>query len=121
MDSKKPLDLGSKSDGLIAGSSILSGLAALIGASCCVLPLLLVNLGVGSALVGNLDFFAKVKPYFMGATLVLVAIGFLAAFWGGRRPGKRILTLLVLAAALAVGAYMLPFYEPQILRWMGNS
>lgn len=107
-----------KKGGLIAGGSALSGLAALIGASCCVLPLILVNLGVSSALVGNLAFFARGKQYFMGAAAVLLAAAIAAAFRKGRRPSRRVTITLVLAAVFVTAAYIMPAYEPQLVRWI---
>ncbi len=113
--SKRP-----KKGGVMAGGSVLSGFAAFVGASCCVLPLILVNLGVSTALVGKLAFFARAQHYFMGAAVVLLGAAIIAAFWNGRRPGKRVAVTLVLAALLVVVAYVMPFYEPQLLRWVNQ-
>lgn len=104
--------------GALAGGGILTGLAALIGASCCVLPIILVQLGVSTALVAHLSVFARTKPYFLTATVTLVAAGFIVAYWGGRKPRRRILALLVAAAILVVGAYALPLFEQDILSWV---
>ena len=106
--------------GWIAGGGVLSGFGALIGASCCVLPLILINLGVSAALVGKLAFFARFQHYFMGAAVVLLAVAIVAAFWKGRRPGTRVVITLALAAAFIVAAYIMPFYEPQLLRWVNQ-
>ncbi|MEZ5922505.1 MAG: hypothetical protein R3C60_14320 [Parvularculaceae bacterium] len=106
--------------GWIAGGGALSGLGAFIGASCCVLPLILINLGVSAALVGKFAFFARFQHYFMGAAIILLAVAIVAAFWKGRRPSKRVVIMLALAAALLVAAYVMPFYEPQLLRWVNQ-
>lgn len=106
--------------GWIAGGGVLSGLGALIGASCCILPLILINLGVSAALVGKLALFARYQHYFMGGAVILLAVAMVAAFWKGRRPSKRIVIVLALAAALIVAAYVMPFYEPQLLRWVNQ-
>lgn len=106
--------------GWIAGGGALSGLGGLIGASCCILPLILVNLGVGAALVGKLAFFARFQPYFMGGAVILLAVAIVAAFWKGRRPSKRVVIMLALAAVLIVAAYIMPFYEPQLFRWVNQ-
>ena len=113
--SKRP-----KKGGVMAGGSVLSGFAAFVGASCCVLPLILVNLGISTALVGKLAFFARAQHYFMGAAVVLLGAAIIAAFWKGRRPSKRVSITLVLAALLVVVAYIMPFYESQLLRWMSQ-
>ena len=109
-----------RKSGWIAGGGALSGLGALIGASCCILPLILINLGVSAALVGKLAFFARFQHYFMGAAIVLLAVAIAAAFWRGRRPDKRVVITLALAAALIVADYIMPFYEPQLLRWVNQ-
>ncbi|MCA8897081.1 MAG: hypothetical protein KDA48_17610, partial [Amphiplicatus sp.] len=110
----------SRRGGWFAGGGAFSGLGALIGASCCVLPLILINLGVSAALVGKLAFFARFQQYFMGGAVILLAVAIVAAFWKGRRPGKRVVITLALAAALIVAAYIMPFYEPQLLRWVNQ-
>ena len=87
--------------GWIAGGGALAGLGAFIVASCCVLPLILINLGVSAALVGELAFFARFQHYFLGAAIILLAVAIVAAFWKGRRPDKRVVITLALAAALS--------------------
>jgi mercuric ion transport protein len=107
-----------RSGALFAGGGIITGLASLIGASCCVLPVLLVQAGVSTALVAHLGVFARAKPYLLAVTAALVLAGFVAAFWGGRRPRPRVLILLVVAALLVAGAYAMPFYERELLDWV---
>lgn len=100
---------------LFAGGGIVTGLAALIGASCCVLPILLVQAGVSTALVAHLGIFARAKPYLLALTAILVLAGFVAAFWGGRSPRPSVLALLVVAALLTAGAYTMPYFERNLL------
>lgn len=115
----EPQKLPAKSGAWLAGGGALSGLAAFIGASCCVLPIVLVNLGLGSALLaGHLAFFARARPWFLGAAVLLIAAGFVSAFWKGRRPNGRVLTILAAATLLTAGAYGFAYVEPDILRWM---
>lgn len=103
------------SGGLFAGGGVVTGLAALIGASCCVLPILLVQAGVSTALVAHLGIFARAKPYLLAVTAILVLAGFVAAFWGGRRPRPRVMVLLIAAALLTAGAYAMPSFERELL------
>lgn len=49
---------------------------ALIASSCCVVPLVLVTLGVSGAWIGNLTALEPYKPYFLTATAILLAAGF---------------------------------------------
>jgi mercuric ion transport protein len=116
---KEPNKARANSDGWLAGGGALSALAAFIGASCCTLPLILVNLGLGSALfASNLAFFARARPWFLGAAAVLIAVAALAAFRRGRRPSPVVAALLVSATLFTIGAYWFPYIEPQVLRWM---
>ncbi|MDX2145439.1 MAG: hypothetical protein SFV19_18955 [Rhodospirillaceae bacterium] len=103
---------------VLAAGSVISALAALIGASCCILPILLVNLGVGAALLTNLAFFASNKAYFLNASIVFIVIATVAAFWKGRRPSRRTLTILCSAAIFTLIAYFLPSFEGRLLRYL---
>ncbi len=104
-----------RAGGVFAGGGVITGLAALIGASCCVLPILLVQAGVSTALVAHLGVFARAKPYLLAITAVLILAGFVAALWGGRKPRPLVLVLLIAAALLVVGAYVMPHYERDLL------
>ncbi len=120
MSGEDKKDERTKNGGVIAGGSAVSGFAAFIGASCCVLPLVLVNLGISTALVGELAFFARAQQYFMGAAVVLLIGAITAAFWKGRRPSKRVAITLAVATTFVFAAYVMPFYEPQLLRWVNR-
>src|SRR5882757_5668309 len=64
---------------LTAVGGILGALAA---SSCCILPLILFGLGVSGAWIGNLTQLAPYQPYFIVATIALVACG----YWLVYRP-----------------------------------
>lgn len=55
--------------------------AALLATTCCILPLVLVILGVGGAWVGNLTALAPYQPAFIAMSLGFVAFG----FWRSRK------------------------------------
>lgn len=97
---------------------MLAGFGAVLGASCCVLPILLVQAGLGTALVAHLAWFAQAKPYLLAATIALVLAGFVAAFWGGRRPRPLVLALLIGGALLVAAAIAAPYYERELLDWV---
>jgi len=119
--SKKSNDpQSSKPDRYIAVGSALSGFFAFVGASCCVLPLVLINLGISSALVGKFVFFARAQPYFLGGAVVLLVAAFIATFRKGRRPSKRMAIFLFLATMLIAAAYLMPSFEGQLLRWINQ-
>ncbi|MEQ1755915.1 MAG: mercuric transporter MerT family protein [Micropepsaceae bacterium] len=49
---------------------------AILASSCCVVPLLLVLLGVSGAWIGNLTALEPYKPLFTVVTLVFIGLGF---------------------------------------------
>lgn len=49
---------------------------AILASSCCVLPLVLVTLGIGGAWMSHLRAVAPLKPYVLTATAVLLGLGF---------------------------------------------
>jgi mercuric ion transport protein len=107
----------SRGRGWLAGGGVLSGSFALVGASCCVLPVLLVNLGVSSALVANLAFFAHAREAFMALTLVLLVAGVFVALRGGQRPRLGFWTALGAGLVLLAAAWIMPHYERELLQW----
>jgi mercuric ion transport protein len=57
--------------------SLTAGALAAIGASiCCVGPLVLLLMGIGGAWVANLAALEPMRPFFIGATLLFVALAF---------------------------------------------
>lgn len=65
---------------LLSIGGILGGLAA---GSCCVVPFLLITVGISGAWIGNLTALAPYKPVFVALTLAFLAAGFLIVY---RRP-----------------------------------
>ena len=66
---------------LVAGGM----LGAFLASSCCIVPLVLISLGVSGAWIGQLTALEPYKPLFL-----LVAIGFLAAgFWDSKNQCLR--------------------------------
>ena len=57
--------------------SLAAGVLAAIGASiCCVGPLVLLLMGIGGAWAANLAALEPMRPFFIGATLLFVALAF---------------------------------------------
>jgi mercuric ion transport protein len=57
--------------------TLLVGVAAALGASvCCVLPLVLVMLGLGGAWVSSLSAMAPYRPFFVGLALLFLGVAF---------------------------------------------
>ena len=58
-------------------SSLVAGVLTAIGASvCCVGPLALLTLGIGGAWIANLTALEPLRPWFIAATLLFVALAF---------------------------------------------
>src|SRR2546427_8059108 len=62
---------------LNAKGSLVAGVLAAIGASlCCVVPLVLLALGIGGAWIGNLTALEPYRPIFIGLTLLFLGLAF---------------------------------------------
>ena len=110
-----------RAGGLFATGSVL---AAVLASTCCIVPLVLVTLGVSGAWIGSLTALEPFKPYFLAGAAVLLAAGFWQAYSppktpceGGdacAKPESRRITKIVLwiAAALAALAATIEFWAP---------
>lgn len=97
---------------------------AVLASSCCIVPLLLVTLGVSGAWIGNLTALEPYKPWFAGVALVFIGLGFRQVhFKAGSacaegsycaRPQSSTLTKSVLwmATALVVLAVTIDWWAP---------
>ncbi len=83
MESTKDSDDGRKS--LIATGGVI---AAILASSCCVVPLVLLTLGVSGAWMGNLTALAPYQGYFIVATLLFVGAGFWYVYWKPKKACK---------------------------------
>jgi mercuric ion transport protein len=62
---------------LDAKGSLAAGVLAAIGASlCCVVPLVLLALGIGGAWIANLTALEPYRPIFIGLTLLFLGLAF---------------------------------------------
>ncbi|UMY33492.1 mercuric transporter MerT family protein [Burkholderia contaminans] len=58
-------------------ASLIAGALAALGASaCCVVPLVLLTLGIGGSWVASLTAVAPVRPVFVGLTLLFLGLAF---------------------------------------------
>jgi len=67
-----------KRRGLLATGSVTG---ALLASSCCIVPLVLISLGVSGAWIGQLSALEPFKPYFLGITIILLGAGFWNAYF----------------------------------------
>ncbi len=63
--------------GLFATGGFIGGILA---STCCVLPLLLVSLGISGAWIGQLTALSPYQPYFLVSALALLGTGFWQAY-----------------------------------------
>jgi mercuric ion transport protein len=67
------LEAGQRRAGLWAAGGVVG---ALLASSCCIVPLVLVTLGVSGAWIGNFSALERYNAYFVAITLVFLAGGF---------------------------------------------
>ena len=58
-----------------------SVIGAVLASTCCILPLLLVTLGVSGAWIGNLSALGPYKPWFAAVTILFLGFGFWQVYW----------------------------------------
>lgn len=99
---------------LLSSLGLAAAVAALAGASCCVLPLLLASAGMAGAWIAHLEIFVVHRRSIIVVALLVIGAGWWIALRRQRSRG----TLLVLgcATALVLAALVLAAYEQQIAR-----
>jgi len=73
--------IGSAERGLATASMF----GAILVSSCCIVPLLLVTLGVSGAWIGSLTALEVYKPLFLTGTVVLLGLGFWRIYFGPKK------------------------------------
>lgn len=85
-------------------------IGAILASACCVVPLLLVTLGISGAWIGNLTALEPYKPYVAATTLVLIGLGFWRVYFRPKPACKegsycaRSESSLITKTALWIGA-----------------
>tara|TARA_R110002072_G_scaffold89384_1_gene200420 strand:+ start:2251 stop:2616 length:366 start_codon:yes stop_codon:yes gene_type:complete len=102
---------------LLSGGGALGGFAAFLGASCCVIPILLVHFGVATSLVARLGWFAQWQPYFVWFTAGLLSLAATIAIWRGR-SSRAFWLWWGAGAAFLIAALVLPNYEFRLQNWL---
>lgn len=111
----------------------IGGVIAALGASaCCILPLVLFAFGISGAWMANLTAMAPYKPFFIGAAVIFLSIGFYKTYskpkaedcedgsFCARSDSDRINKIALWAAAVLVGlAIVWPYIAPPLLEWIG--
>jgi mercuric ion transport protein len=100
--------------GLLSQAGLVAAIAALIGASCCALPLALAWAGLAGAWIANLGVFVVYRPYITGVALAVIGLGWVIAL--RRKAPRRTLVVLGVATALLGTAVAVAYYENELTR-----
>jgi mercuric ion transport protein len=105
-----------KNANFLSALGLAAALAALVGASCCVLPLVMASVGLAGAWIANLEVFVIYRTYITAIALLVIAVG----WWIARRRRSSRNTFIVLSCAtvLVLAALILPYYEGPITRYV---
>ena len=97
---------------------------AILASACCVLPLVLVTVGISGAWISNLTALTPYKPYVGAVTLVLLGLGFWQVYFKAKpacepgsycaRPHSAVITKTALWAAtvLVLAALTINWWAP---------
>ncbi|MGH8241961.1 MAG: mercuric transporter MerT family protein [Steroidobacteraceae bacterium] len=109
----------------LARAAVAGGIFASLGicAACCLLPLVLIALGVGGAFVGAFELLAPYKWIFVTLTTAFLAWSFYAVYWkptkctAGRNckscgSSRGLRVTLWIATILAVSSLAFEYLEP---------
>jgi mercuric ion transport protein len=101
---------------LLSQLGLVAAVAALVGASCCALPLALAWLGLAGAWIANLGIFVAYRPYITAAAVILICMGWVIAI--GRSAANRTVVVLAVATVLVGGAMLVSNYEAELTRYL---
>lgn len=99
-------------------------IGAVLASTCCVVPLLLLTLGVSGAWIGNLTLLEPYRPISAGIALIFIALGFRQAYFKAKpacedgsycaRPESSVITktVLYLSTGLVVLALTIDWWAP---------
>ncbi len=102
--------------GLLSQAGLVAGIAALIGASCCALPLALAWLGLAGAWIATLGIFVVYRPHLTAVAVILIGAGWVLAL--RRQASQRTLVVLGFATVIVGAAVALTHYEPELTRYL---
>ena len=60
-------------------------IGAVLASSCCIVPLLLVTLGISGAWIGSLSALEPYKLWFVAVTTIFLGIGFWQVYWKAKQ------------------------------------
>lgn len=109
---------GRKSADMLPGLGLAATGAALLGVSCCVLPIALSLVGLGGAWLSHLAIFVTVGPYLLAGASIAVAAGWWIAT--RRRPSQLGLAALGIATIGLTLAGLIRMYELDLNRYLAS-
>jgi len=119
-DAMQPADAKANTEprhiNLLSQLGLVAAVAALVGASCCALPLALAGFGLAGAWIANLGIFVTYRPYITAAAVILIGLGWIIAV--RRRAANRTFIVLALATMLVGGAVLVSYYETELARYL---
>ena len=102
--------------GVVSQVGLMAAVAALVGASCCALPLALAWLGLAGAWIANLEIFVVYRAYVTAFAIIVIGLGWAIALL--RRASSRTFVILGVASALVVAALLIAHYEAELTRYL---
>lgn len=108
-------------------SSGFASFGAILASSCCIIPIIFFNMGIGGVWLGNLAVLQPYRVHFISVAVFMFAAGLFLFVHSqlktkgacdpkdGKRT-KRVLIMLALSAVLIVAAIIWPEVEPYLLR-----
>lgn len=102
--------------GIVSQVGLVAAIAALVGASCCALPLALAWLGLAGAWIATLEIFVVYRPYTTAFAIIVISLGWVIAV--RRRASRRTLVVLSLASLVVGGALLIANYESELTRYL---
>ena len=102
--------------GFLPQVGLVAALAALVGASCCALPLVLAWVGLAGAWIANLEIFVVYRPYITAVAAIVIGVGWMIALQRG--ASRRTLAILGVASLIVAAALALSHYEGEVTRYL---
>jgi mercuric ion transport protein len=107
---------GTRHLGIVSPLGLIAAIAALVGASCCALPLALAWLGLAGAWIANLEIFVVYRPLITAFAIVVIALGWAIAL--RRQASARTLVILGVASVIVGAALLIAHYEPELTHYL---
>ena len=102
--------------GVLSQVGLVTAIAALVGVSCCALPLALAWVGLAGAWIANLEVFVVYRPYITASAMIVIGLGWVIAV--RNRASLRTLLVLGVATTFVAAALLVAHYETDLTRYL---